>query len=110
MILSNNDIHRAINEGALIIDPRPKPEFPGGDVECPYQTSAVDLRLGEELSILKKGPTAMDLREPGLARFPRDNSESVSLVDGRPYPLDPGRFILGKTFEKIGLPIREEGP
>jgi len=110
MILSNRDIQRAIERGALIIDPRPEPDTPIAGVECPYQTSAVDLRLGEELSILGKSPTAMDLRGPGLAQFLAKTSERVKLGEEQPYSLKPGKFILGKTYEMIGLPIRDEGP
>lgn len=50
MILSNKAIQTALDEGRLIIDPEPIPRQPNGE-ECPYQTSAVDLRLGDELSL-----------------------------------------------------------
>ena len=51
MILSNVEIQRALDERRLIIDPEPTPRTPTADfADCPYQTSAVDLRLASEIS------------------------------------------------------------
>ena len=55
MILSNVDIHRALDERRLVIRPEPLPRLLTGNQECPYQTSAVDLRLGNEFSYFKEG-------------------------------------------------------
>ena len=68
MILSNLELHRALDEGRLILDPEPVPRMPGNDgADCPYQTSAVDLRLGKEISYFR-GPLPLDinLRRGGL--------------------------------------------
>lgn len=51
MILSNAEVHRALDDGWLVLDPEPLPKMPDeSGQECPYQTSAVDLRLGNEIS------------------------------------------------------------
>jgi deoxycytidine triphosphate deaminase len=49
MILSNVEIQRALDEGRLIIRPEPSPRQPpaNGVGECPYNTTSVDLRLGD---------------------------------------------------------------
>lgn len=50
MILSNVDIQKALEDGRLVIDPPPLPLRPTPDEpECPYQTTAVDLRLSPEV-------------------------------------------------------------
>ena len=53
MILSNVEIHRALDEKRLRIEPEPFPRFKGVGEESPYQTTAVDLRLGDEISQFK---------------------------------------------------------
>ncbi len=50
MILSNAEIQAALKARRLIIEPVPKPDFPDNAGNCPYATSAVDLRLGNEIS------------------------------------------------------------
>jgi hypothetical protein len=56
MILSNVEIQRAIDVGRLVLDPEPLPRRPAPDgADCPYQTSAVDLQLGDEISYLRDG-------------------------------------------------------
>lgn len=64
MILSNVEIHKALDEGRLILDPEPAPRMPeGAGVDCPYQTSAIDLRLGDEISYFREDlPLNIDLR------------------------------------------------
>jgi len=46
MVLSNIEIHKALKSARLKITPKPSPEFPSGAAKCPYDTTAVDLRLG----------------------------------------------------------------
>ena len=63
MILSNVSIQEALDEGWLIIDPEPTPRQASVEEESPYQTTAVDLRLGPEI-IRPTGdlPVVVDLR------------------------------------------------
>jgi len=60
MILSNAAIQAALDDGRLSIEPQPVPRHPGIGVKSPYQTSSVDLRLGNEISFFKEG-LAMDI-------------------------------------------------
>jgi deoxycytidine triphosphate deaminase len=53
VILSNTAILKALDEGRLIITAEPSPRDPDGEVECPYNTSSVDLRLHNEFSTPK---------------------------------------------------------
>ena len=112
MILSNLDIHSALDSGALVIEPEPTPRLPTEDGEdCPYQTSAVDLCLGDEISwIREKLAISINLRDGGLPKLLGENSENRKLNLDEPYTLEPGKFVLARTHERIELPIREDPP
>lgn len=110
MILSNVEIHRALDQGRLVIDPEPYPRLPGEGVDCPYQASAVDLSLGDEISWMKDNPSFnIDLRRGGFAQLFGPYSERCNISNEQPYMLAPGRLVLGKTHERVALPIGEDG-
>jgi dCTP deaminase len=103
MILSNIEIQKAIDDRRLIIDPDPQPrgcEHP----TCPYDTTAVDLHLGNSISIPRAGPFAYDLRQPGIATFLSRNCDHIEVPVGG-YVLAPKVFVLGTTLERVCLPI-----
>jgi dCTP deaminase len=113
MILSNRAIFAALDEGRLIIDPEPSPrdrtENPA--VDCPYQTSAVDLRLGNEIVWLNEGlPINIDLRRGRVADLLSANSSSRTITADQPYSLEPRKFVLANTLERVELPIFEDRP
>lgn len=109
MILSNARIHEALDNGSLVIDPQPLPRRPPADsARCPYQTSAVDLRLGSEIAYFREGlALAIDLRRGGFADLFGPNSERRTITEEQPYALLPNRFVLAKTLERVGLPLRD---
>lgn len=111
MILSNVEIQLALDEGRLVLDPEPRPRIPGADgADCPYQTSAVDLLLGDEIAYLKEGiPININLRRGGFAALFGPNSHRQTLTDDQPFVLRPGRFVLGRTHERVELPIGADG-
>lgn len=109
MILSNVEIQRALDEGRLVIDPEPTPRKPtAGEPECPYQTSAVDLRLSREISIYRgdTSPVVIDLTK-GSFRHLAAVMEPRQLTEDQPLTLAPKRFILGRTHETVELPLSE---
>lgn len=111
MILSNLEIQKMLDEGRLVIDPEPSPRWtePGGS-KCPYDTTAVDLRLHNEIRVPQGGPFNYDLMESGgLSELITKYSKQYLLTDEQPYRLRNGQFILGRTLEKIGLPT-DKGP
>lgn len=109
MILSNVEIHAALDTGRLIIEPEPLPRFPAiGGATCPYDTHSVDLRLFDELSIPNPGTFSYDHTQPGeLSKEIAKHAEKRRLIADQPFRLDPQRFVLGMTLERIGLPIDE---
>lgn len=112
MILSNLEIQRALDERRLMISPEPAPRMPSAELpDCPYQTSAVDLRLGDEISCFRDGlPLDINLSRGGFAKLFGPMSESFRISSGQPFVLRPNHLVLGRTLEKVELPIPEDGP
>ena len=111
MILSNVEIQRAIDVGRLVLDPEPLPRRPAPDgADCPYQTSSVDLQLGDEISYLRGGlPLDINLGRGGFANLFGPNSIRQKLTAEQPFVLRPGRLVLGRTHQRVELPIRNDG-
>jgi dCTP deaminase len=103
MILSNVEIVRCLDESLFRID---------GIVErdptrAPFNTSAVDLRLGNEVVILGEDmPAAIDLRSgSGIARFLQAHSRRVVITNDSPFTLTKGKFVLANTLERVEFPL-----
>ncbi len=111
MILSNVSIHEAIDNGWLTIEPEPQPRIPAnGGPECPYNTSAVDLRLGREIAWFRDDMAfSIDLKQGDFRRLFAQNSDTRKLDDDQPFQLMPQRLVLGKTLETVTLPIVADG-
>jgi dCTP deaminase len=112
MILSNRGIQNALDQGRLVIQPEPAPREPTvNGPACPYNTTAVDLRLGRYISVPReKEPFTFDLRQGGLAKFLADRCEPVDLTRPGGFVLDPRKFILAQTLESVGLPLFKDKP
>lgn len=104
MILSNRAIHEAIQAGSLEIEPAPpSPDQP----DTPYQASALDLHLGDEIVELREGmPITINLAEGKIADLYKQAGESRALAE--PYVLHPQRFVLAMTSERIAFPVRQD--
>jgi len=109
MILSNTELHKALDEGRLVIDPEPRPRLPQvKGVHCPFDTHSVDLTLGDAIQEPISGKFSIDLLQPGdIAETIARNSTSHTLTP-QGYKLEPSHFVLGITRESIGLPIQKE--
>ena len=107
MILSNQEILNAIRNGDLQIGDFTGNENPG---EEPFNTSAVDLHLANEISKLKAGPAAIDLTQPGLPNFLKDNSDPITIEYNQPFRLDPGDFLIATTTEVVAFPVKAGRP
>ncbi len=108
MILSNTEIHKAIDDKRLIITPEPLPRVPTIGKDCPYDTHAVDLKLHDEISVPTTGKYCIDLSNPGsIVDVITDHSRKVTISMEQPFRLEHGQFILARTLEKVSLPIQE---
>lgn len=110
MILSNVRIHEAMDRGWLKITPEPSPRQKGvGGPKCPYQTSAVDLCLGAEISYFNEGiPAQIDLRKGDFNTMFGPLSVSTKLTQEQPFVLRPSKLVLGKTLEHVELPLQPD--
>lgn len=111
MILSNIEIHKALDAGHIVIKPEPMPRFSTlNEPNSPYQTTAVDMTLSEDISIPDlEAPFTFDLRKGGLAPFLSRISRDVRIPSSG-FVLDRNQFILGRTTEQVELPIRDGEP
>lgn len=107
MILSNAELHAALDDERLIIEPEPTPRVPTlGQPDCRYDTHSVDLQLGPQISVPESGQFAIDLTQPGsIAETIARNCTTHEISDSRPYHLEPGEFVLGATIERVRLPV-----
>lgn len=101
MIYSSENITDALREGKLVIEPPPTDEM--------FDTSAVDLRLGNRFAIF-------DQPSPGSGVFvtiEEADPEAVAIQYGtvREVPaggyldLRPGDFVLASTLERVEMPL-----
>lgn len=104
MILSDREIQAALVRESLTITPTPP--------AWAWSSTAVDLTLNNELRKWKSpADESVDaVVSPGKPSFNYTNlvlkhSEIISIANGR-YDLEPERFILGWTVERIKLPHR----
>lgn len=112
MILSNLEIQKALDDGRLVINPEPLPRSPEHGKDCPYNTHAVDLKLHRKIAIPRSGGSfSYDFAHSGdISRTIAANCDIKVLTRDQPFKLEPGRFVLGLTFEKIELPIKNGPP
>jgi len=105
MVLSNSEILEAIKKGCIVIDPPPEtPSFDHPD--SPFNTTALDLRLGNNVSIPKENqPFSYDLRKGGIASFLKDAYITHLINPEGGFALKPGKFVLSNTLEKVHFPI-----
>jgi dCTP deaminase len=109
MILSNCEIHKALDNGRLIISPEPLPRKPTLGQDCPYDTHSVNLKLHNEIFVPEPGKYSIDLTNPGsLADLITKNSKRYEVSNEQPFSLKPNAFVLAQTVERIGLPIKDK--
>lgn len=101
MILTDREIKIAIEQGLIVIDPRPKDDA--------FSSTSVDLTLDPTLSEFKDNPTGVDTSvDPSREGFNHEavlsqftTSKEIDLADG--YLLKPNRLVLAWTTEYINL-------
>lgn len=110
MVLSNSEIFTAIEQGYIQVDPPPfRPS--SGHPDSPWNTTSLDLRLGERISIPKeRQPYAFSPKSGDLmADFFSSVYDSRTITRDGGFALDSGMFIIAKTLEKVNLPISPDG-
>ena len=91
MVLSDRDIRAEIEAGRIVINPF---------IPEAVQPSSVDLHLDRRFRVFRNSRYPfIDVRadQPEL-------TELVEIGGDDPFILHPGEFVLGSTFERVGLP------
>lgn len=103
--LSNVAIFEALDDGRLKIEPEPKPRLKSlSTPKSPYDSTAINLTLGDVLSLPQKLDFVIDFRKPqNVPDTLRTMFKEKRLDSGETYTLEPGQFILAKTHEKVTL-------
>lgn len=103
MILSGDDIHKALAEGRMIVEPAPEK----GQID----TTSIDLHMGEPLWIWDPELTRPDgetlkinLDEYNYREFSKSHQVVVEKESSGKYLLQPNRVYLGSTLEKVRFP------
>lgn len=103
MILSNMEIISCMNAGLFTIG-----GIAGVDpTKPPFNTSAVDLRLGDEVFEPDQvsTPSQLDLTIPGIAQHLANNGKSYKISQSQPYSLSPNKLVLARTLETVDFPL-----
>lgn len=85
-MLSNEDINKLLISGELKIDPYTPDSI---------RASGITLHLGAEL--LKPLPGKVVDVKNGIV----PDYESIIVTTEKPFPLEPGMFVLGHTYQKV---------
>lgn len=91
MLLSDRDLHAAIADGRLGIDPFD---------EAMLQPASIDVRL--DASFLVFEGHRHDCIDPSVRQ--EDLTREVRVPAGEAFVLHPGEFVLGSTLERVSLP------
>lgn len=113
MLLSNKHVFKALDEKRLIIEPEPTPRYQQPGQRSPFDTTAINLKLGKTILVLpeetERKKVNIDFSQPGSV--PRTLQELYVRkdLDSAGYKLRPNEFILAQTLEKVTLPLEPKG-
>ncbi|MDF0535272.1 dCTP deaminase [Shewanella yunxiaonensis] len=100
MRLTDIEIEQSLDEGSIVIEPRPSSDAISG--------VSVDVRLGHQFRVFKDHTAAyIDLSGPKAevqAALDSVMSEQIDIADGQAFFLHPGELALAVTYESVQLP------
>ena len=100
MRLCDTDIERHLDEGKIVIEPRPGVERISG--------VSVDVLLGNEFRVFRDHTAPyIDLSGPSgemADAIERVMSDEIHIPDGEAFYLHPGQLALAVTYESVTLP------
>lgn len=92
MFLSDGDIRKAVESGAVIIEPFNEKQL---------QLASYDVTLGNEFEIVDRH--TLEASDPANKIFPK--TRKIIIEDGDSFVLHPGENVLGKQKEFIGVDL-----
>jgi len=105
MILSNIEILNGISQGLFSIEPLKSLD----PTKAPFNTSAVDLHLADEILIPDTtSSSSIDITKGSIAEFWTKHSTTITITKDQPYRLPYGKLILAKTIERVNFPLLKD--
>lgn len=98
-------LSRCLKNGDFFIEDLEQITDPG---KAPFNTSAIDLRLGNEIIIPKaeEMPVLIDLSSgKSITKLLSASSEKITISKSQPFILKKNQFILASTRERVSFPI-----
>ena len=100
MILTDREIIHALDSGQIVINPRP-------NVETALSSTSIDLTLSRRFAEWQ-AVGGMVIR-PGHPDYRySDYAKTQKRMDVDTYALEPGRFVLGWTAERLHIPVNSQ--
>jgi len=100
MRLTDIEIEQCLDDGSIVIEPRPASDAISG--------VSVDVRLGHQFRVFKDHTAPyIDLSGPKAeVQAAMDNvmSDQIDIADGQAFFLHPGELALAVTYESVQLP------
>ena len=101
MLLSDRELHLAIESGDLFIDP-PPPQ----DSER-LQAASIDLRLDSTIWVQKdnigSNATIANVEDLDIDQYLNEYTDMINIAATNGFTLMPGGFVIGRTVETVGL-------
>jgi dCTP deaminase len=95
MVLSDGDIKQALTAGDITIAPSP-------DLDTQLGSCSIDLRLGSRFRVFNY--SKVPYIDPNNPRTTEEMMTEIGVVEGEPFILQPGYFVLATTMETFRLP------
>jgi dCTP deaminase len=92
MILPDHEIRKFLKEGKIVVEPI--------DEEIQIQPAWIDLRLGNEFRVFK----STSLPYIDTKKSVENYTDTVKIIDDKPFIIHPGEFVLGTVKEFIKIP------
>lgn len=107
MILGNDLIAAGLKKGWFEIKGGPISTDDIDPTRAPFNTSAIDLHLGNTVQVpVPNASFSIDLRPGGnIASLLNAHSKRFDLTQEQPFKLEPHKFVLANTRERIRLPL-----
>jgi dCTP deaminase len=94
MVLSDKDIKKAINNGEIVVDPRP-------DFEHALGSCSLDLRLGDTFRVFDQSKHGFI--DPSKKDYGNEITREIKIKAGEDFIMHPGDFVLAVTLENVKI-------
>jgi len=94
MVLSDQDIKKALQDKKIVISPRV-------NLDEALGSCSIDLRLGKKFRVFEY--SRHHLIDPHNKHVNQEITREVTVKNGEPFIIHPGDFVLAVTYEKLTI-------